>query len=607
MSALSYLNKYLLKYKWRLFFGLFFVSISNIFGIFPAQIVRHAFDLVKEGVVLYRLTEGVMLQEMVYTYLSTALLLFGAIVLSLALLKGLFMFLMRQSIIVMSRHVEYDLKNEIYDHFQNLSLSFYVRNKTGDMMARITEDVTKVRMYLGPAIMYSINMVSLIVLVVIIMLSVNPVLTMYVLMPFPFLAVSIYYVSNIMHKRSTLIQQQLSALTTYVQEMFSGIRLIKSFAAEKDVNKYFENECEDYRKKSMGMVQVDSLFFPLILLLVGLSMLITLYVGGIQVMNGYITPGNVAEFFIYVNLMSWPVAAIGWVTSLVQRAAASQKRINEFLNTEPDIKTGTGLKIKIQNNICFENISYTYPDTGIKALKDIDLCLKEDQTLGIIGSTGSGKTTLIQLLMRSFDPVKGRVTLDGTDLKDIDLGYYRRQIGYVPQDEFLFSDTIANNILFGHPEIMRVDNVEDGSELYELLKKITVITDVFKDITDFPKAFNTRIGERGVTLSGGQKQRIAIARAIVGNPALLVLDDCFSAVDTYTENRILSNLSEVLRKKTSVIVSHRVSTLKNANHILVLDQGIIIEQGTHNELFEMNGYYKRLHDKQLLEKSILAI
>lgn len=602
MKPLAHLNKYLWKYKWRLLIGLFFVTVSNLFGVFPAQIVRHSFDLVHESIKFYQISEGYHLNEAIYSYLGTTLIFFAAIVVSFALLKGFFMFMMRQMIIVASRKMEYDLKNEIYDHFQKLSLGFYRRNNTGDLMARISEDVNKVRMYLGPAIMYTMNLSSLIILVVIIMLNVNPLLTFYVLLPFPFLALSIYVVNSIIQRRSTAIQQQLSHLTTFSQEIFSGIRILKSFAAEKPVKDKFEEECENYRQKSMGMVKVDAVFFPLILLLVGLSTLITLYIGGREVIAGRITPGNVAEFFIYVNLLSWPVASIGWVTSIVQRAAASQRRINELLHSKPEITSPDEPKVSLNQTLAFNNVTFTYPDTGITSLKNINLSIPPQQTIGIIGRTGAGKSSLADLVLRLYDPTEGEITVGPHRLDKINLDYHRQQIGYVPQEDFLFSDSIANNILFSFPESIRVKDIYQHPDLLKSIEKVSEIAGIYEDIVEMPEGFNTKLGERGVSLSGGQKQRVGIARALICDPTMLILDDCFSAIDTYTEARILEKLPEVLGAKTTLLISHRISTVKNCDHIVVLDKGEIIERGQHNDLVKNGGYYQYLYEKQLSEQ-----
>ena len=578
--------------------------LSNVFGVFPAQVVRHAFDLVKENLFLYNMADGFSVQSAIYDQFAFILLSFGGVIVAMALIKGFFMVMMRQTIIVMSRHIEYDLKNDIYDHFQQLSLSYFRRNNTGDLMARITEDVSKVRMYLGPAVMYTINLSSLIVLVVSIMLTVNVKLTLYVLIPLPVLAISIYYVNAIIEEKSLIIQEQLSRLTTFTQEMFSGIRVIKAFTSERSVSNHFNREVEDYRQKSMGLVLVNSLFFPAIIMLIGVSTLLTLFVGGQQVMAGNITAGNIAEFFIYVNLLTWPVASIGWVTSIVQRAAASQARINHLFNQKPEITADENKQITVKGNIEFDNVSFYYPDTGIQALKNLNLTVKSGDKVGIIGKTGSGKTTIANLLFRLYDPTEGNIRFEGVDMQRLDPGQFREQIGYVPQDDFLFSDTIARNLLFGYHQPYDWNNTQDKERLYSLLRTVTEITDVKKDILQFPKGFETRLGERGVTLSGGQKQRVSIARALMSDPRMLVLDDCFSAIDTHTEAKILQGMGNYLEDRTVFIVSHRISTVKNADKILVLDRGEVIEAGDHNALLAKGGYYSELCEKQMLEKEL---
>lgn len=604
MKALKALNPYFARYKWYLITGAFFVILSNIFGVFPAQVVRHAFDLVKENLFLYNLAEGYAIQSAIYDQFAFILLTFGGVIVAMALIKGLFMVMMRQTIIVMSRHIEYDLKNDIYNHFQQLSLAYFRRNNTGDLMARITEDVSKVRMYLGPAVMYTINLSSLIILVVGIMLSVNVTMTLYVLIPLPILAISIYFVNAIIQQKSLIIQEQLSRLTTFTQEMFSGIQVLKAFTSEKSVANHFNREVEAYRQKSMGLVRVNSLFFPAIILLIGFSTLLTLYIGGQEVMAGNVTAGNIAEFFIYVNLLTWPVASIGWVTSIVQRAAASQARINHLFNQQPEITSQANKQITVKGNLVFDNVSFYYPDTGIQALSNVNLQVNHGEKVGIIGKTGSGKTTIANLLFRLYDPTDGQIQFEGLDLKQLDPGHFRKQIGYVPQDDFLFSDTIARNLLFGYHVSYDWQNSQDKEKIYSLLREVTAITEVKKDILQFPKGFETKLGERGVTLSGGQKQRVSIARALMSDPQMLILDDCFSAIDTHTEAKILKRMADYLAGRTVFIVSHRVSTVKNADKIIVLDDGKIIEAGNHDQLLARGGYYSELCDKQMLEKQL---
>ncbi len=591
MKKLAYLNKFFYKYRWRLLPGILFVIISNLFAVLPAQVIRIAFDLVNENIAIFRLFDGFQRQEVIYRIFGHSLLLFGIIVLILALLRGLFLFFMRQTIILMSRHIEYDLKNEIYQHYQKLSMAFYRRNNTGDLMNRVTEDVSRVRMYLGPAIMYTINTSVLFILIIISMFNVNARLTVFSLLPLPLLAITIYYVHSMINHRSEKIQQQLSSLSSFVQETFSGIRVIKAYVREDDIRKKFDVESENYKSHSMSLVQVQALFYPMMLLLVGLSTIITVYVGGVEVMNGNITSGNIAEFIVYVTQLTFPVMSLGWVTSLIQRAAASQKRINEFLKTETAIISSSGEKTELKGNITFKNVNFRYPDTGIQAIKNVSFEVKSGEFLAIIGRTGSGKSTIANLLMRMYDADDGQILLDGKFIERLDLQNFRQQIGFVPQEVFLFSETIYNNIAFGM--------TETNAGQVEMAAKNAA---VFENIMEFGKGFETLIGERGITLSGGQKQRLSIARALIKEPQILIFDDCLSAVDTRTEEDILNNLSRIMKNKTSILISHRVSTIKNADRILVMDSGEIIEQGTHYELMALKGNYFDLFEKQLLEE-----
>jgi ATP-binding cassette subfamily B protein len=588
LKALAHLNKYLIKYKWYLILGTLFTIISNLFGILPAQLVRYALDLVKDTLDVYFLFKGSSLQPNLYDVFAFTILLFGILILVMALLKGVFLFLVRQTLIVMSRHIEFDLKNEIYAHYQTLPLSFYRRNNTGDLMARISEDVNKVRMYVGPSIMYGINLITLFILVISYMVSVNAKLSFYVLLPLPVLSISIYYVNSIIMKRSEALQKQLSSVSTYVQESFSGIRVIKAFVREREQIRNFITQSNDYRNKSLSLTLVDSLFYPFIVILVGLSNVLIVYVGGHEIMAGRLTPGNITEFILYVGMLTWPVMALGWTTSQIQRAAASQVRINEFLHTKTDLVSKKNLQHDIQGEISFKDISFVYPDTGIQALKHFTLNVKAGETVAILGTTGSGKSTVANLLTRLYDPTEGRILIDGIELKDYNLQSLRGQMGYVPQDVFLFSDSIAQNVAFGATNMS-----------FEQIEKATKDADLYANIIDFPEGFETRVGERGITLSGGQKQRLSIARAIARNPKILILDDCLSAVDTQTENTILTNLQRIMQDRTSVIISHRVSSAKLADFILVLDEGQVVEQGTHSELVEQNGIYKGLYEKQL--------
>jgi ATP-binding cassette subfamily B protein len=591
MKDLAYLNKFFIKYRWRIIPGILFVIISNIFGVLPAQVIRVAFDLVTENIAVYRLFSGFNRQEIIYEIFGYSLFLFGVLVLVLALIRGLFLFFMRQTIILMSRHIEYDLKNEIYDHYQKLSLAFYRRHNTGDLMNRVTEDVSRVRMYLGPGIMYTINTVVLFVMVIYVMLTVNVRLAIWSVLPLPVLAIIIYYVNNTINFRSEKIQQRLSALSSFVQENFSGIRVIKSYVREEHVTGKFAAESENYKMHSMELVKVQAMFYPLMLLLVGLSNVITMYVGGIEVMKGNITSGNIAEFIVYLNQLTFPVIALGWVTSLIQRAAASQKRINEFLHQQPEIISPNVAKAPVNGRIEFNNVSFIYPDTGIQALKNVSFTAEPGEMVAIIGRTGSGKSTIANLIMRMYDTTGGEILVDQKQITLLNLEGYRSQIGFVPQEVFLFSDTIANNIAFS-ADVLKMDEVSQAAK----------DAAVYSNIMELEQGFETLIGERGITLSGGQKQRVSIARAIVKQPQILIFDDCLSAVDTRTEEEILNNLGRNMQGKTSIIIAHRISTIKNADKILVMDNGEIIEHGNHDDLMQRRGTYFELYEKQLLEE-----
>jgi ATP-binding cassette subfamily B protein len=591
MKHLFFLNKYFYKYKWWIIPGILFVIISNIFGVVPAQVVGHAFNLITENITIYQLFYGFDRQAIIYDIFSASLFFFAALILVLYLLRGLFLFFMRQTIILMSRHIEYDIKNEIYAHYQKLSLGFYRRNNTGDLMNRATEDVNRVRMYVGPAIMYTINTAVLFLLIIYFMFSVNTTLAIYCLLPLPILAITIYNVNTLINQKSEKIQEQLSRLSSFVQERFSGIRVIKSYVREKQAQAVFAEESIGYKNSSMGLVKVQALFYPTMLLLVGLSTILTVYIGGKQVMEGAITPGNIAEFIVYVNQLTFPVTMLGWVTTLIQRAAASQKRINEFLQLQPDITSSNAEETIFDGKISFKNVSFTYQDTGIEALKAISFEIEKGQFVAIIGRTGSGKSTLANLMMRMYDADDGKIEIDGQEIKGLNLNNYRNQIGFVPQEVFLFSDTIKNNIAFGLSAIKK-------GQVEEAAKNAAV----YNNIIDFELKFETMLGERGITLSGGQKQRVSIARALIKEPNILIFDDCLSAVDTKTEEEILNNLGKIMKGKTSILIAHRISTIKNADQIIVLDQGKIIEQGTHNQLLKNKSTYSEMYFNQLLEE-----
>lgn len=587
MKELAYLNKYFYKYKLYLFWGIVFTLISNLFGIVPAQVVRHALEMVKSNIDLYFLFENSSLQISSYKIITFSIAVFGILILAMAILKGIFLFAVRQTLIVMSRHIEYDLKNEIYAHYQTLPLSFYKKNSTGDLMARISEDVSKVRMYIGPSLMYLINMVILVFLILSYMFSVNSRLTWYVLIPMPILSLSIFFVSSIINKKSEKIQKSLSNLSTFVQEAFSGIRIIKSFAKEDKFVETFTAESENYRRESLSLTKVDALFSPAISFLIGMSTVICVYVGGQEIIAGKITAGNITEFIMYVFMLTWPLTALGWTSGQIQRAAASQKRINEFLNIKTDIVSIENKKTELKGRISFQNVSFNYPDTGIEALKNISFEINEGESIAIIGSTGSGKSTIANLLLRMYDVNDGNILFDGTNIQALNISHFRNQMAYVPQDVFLFSETIKNNIQFG------INGISD-EQIHESARMAVI----YDNIMDFEEGFETKIGERGITLSGGQKQRISIARAIIRNPKILVLDDCLSAVDTNTENAILNNLKEIMKDKTTFLISHRVSNARLADKIIVLDEGRIVEQGTHEELLNSEGMYRDLYEKQ---------
>ncbi|GAA4318004.1 ABC transporter ATP-binding protein [Compostibacter hankyongensis] len=598
MQHLKVLNKYFFKYRGRLILGILFVVISNLLAVLPPQVIRYLLDFVggnigRPGGERRIIPPQNDFLRFTFAWMNDASLVRlmaygGAVLLAMALLRGLFMFFMRQTIIVMSRFIEYDLKNSIYRHYQQLDLNFFKLHNTGDLMSRISEDVSRVRMYVGPALMYTVNLVVLIVMSVSAMLRVNVTLTIYTLAPLPLLAVSIYYVNRLIHRKSERIQAQLSAITTQAQESYSGIRVIKSYVQEASAGVHFGAASEDYRKSSLNLAKTEAIYFPTMQLMIGLSTLLTVMIGGIQAIRGNITVGSIAEFVVYVNLLMWPVASIGSVAAMIQRAAASQKRINEFLHTEPAIRSPrNGRSAPVRGHVRFRDVSFTYPHTGIQALKHFDLEVLPGQKIAVIGKTGSGKSTVAQLLMRMYDPDEGELRIDDIPLKTFSLESLRSQISYVPQDVFLFSDTIANNIRFG----------SENAGL-QAVRQAARQAAVEKDIDGFPEGFDTLVGERGVTLSGGQKQRVSIARALIRNPNLLVFDDCLSAVDAKTEKTIITQLYTYLKDRTAVIITHRIFALFEFDQIIVLDNGTIIERGTHEELLAKNGYYAGLYAQQ---------
>ena len=582
MKSLKYLNKYFIKYKWRLLVGIFITILSKILALQIPVIIRKSLNSV-EGFIKNDVVDKSIIENQLFWNLLT--------ILGVAVLAGLLTFVMRQMIIVTSRLIEFDLKNEIYEQYQKLPINFYKKNRTGDLMNRISEDVSKVRMYFGPALMYSINMIFLFVVGFTQMTKIDPTLTMYTLIPFPILSISIFYISKVINQRSTIVQEYLSKLTTYNQEFFSGINVVKSYGIEPMVIAGFDKLADESKEKNIDLYKVQALFFPLMILLIGISNLTVIYVGGNQYINGEIQIGVIAEFMLYVNMLTWPVAVVGWVTSMVQQAEASQKRINEFLKEVPEIQNTTSDSFKIEGDIEFRNVSITYDDTNITALKDVSFSVKKGQKVAILGKTGSGKSSITNLISRLYDVDNGTVLIDNTPIKEINLIDLRKDIGFVPQDPFLFSDTISNNIKFGNEKAT-------NQEIINAAKKAVV----HQNILDFKDGYNTILGERGVTLSGGQKQRVSIARAIIKNPQILIFDDCLSAVDTETEERILTNLEQVSKNKTTFIISHRVSSAKNADQIIILDKGEIIQQGPHNQLINEKGYYKELYEQQLLEK-----
>ncbi|AEH01774.1 ABC transporter ATP-binding protein [Lacinutrix sp. 5H-3-7-4] len=583
MKELQHLNKYFLKYKKQLILGIVITIASKLFTVFIPKLISKIIDSISAE--MQNATENLEVFKSVL--LESILLIIGT-----AIATGILTFFMRQLIINVSRYIEFDLKNEVYQQYQKLSLNFYKKNRTGDLMNRISEDVGKVRMYVGPAIMYSINTITLFIVVLVFMFKQAPQLTLYTIIPLPILSVLIYKISKQIHKRSTVVQQYLSKLSTFTQESFSGISVIKAYGIEPQTATNFNNLAEGSKQKHLHLVQIQAFFFPMMLLLIGISNIIVIYFGGKQYMAGEISLGNIIEFIMYVNMLTWPVATVGWVTSIVQEAEASQKRINEFLKVEPEIKNKNTSLSKITGNISFKDVHFTYDDTNIQALKGVSFNIKAGETLAIIGKTGSGKSTILDLIGRLYDIDSGTLLIDNTPIDQLNLYNLRDAIGYVPQDAFLFSDTINNNIKFGK------ENATDN-EVIAAAKN----AQVHKNISKFAKQYETVLGERGITLSGGQKQRVSIARAIIKDPEILLFDDCLSAVDTETEEKILNNLKKVSAGKTTIIVSHRISSAKNADHIIVLDDGKIVQKGTHSGLIDIDGYYKELYLNQLTENT----
>ena len=584
MKALRYLDKYFLKYKWRLLIGIFITIITKIISLQIPRIIGKSLNAVESFMKGEIIDKSIVKEDLLWNIL---------LIVGIAILAGILTFVMRQMIIVTSRLIEFDLKNEIYEQYQKLSINFYKKNRTGDLMNRISEDVTKVRMYFGPAVMYSMNMIFSFIVGFTQMYNIDPTLTFYTLIPFPILSISIFYISKIINQRSTVVQEYLSKLTTYNQEFLSGINVVKSYGIETTVIAGFDQIADISKDKNIRLHKVQALFFPLMILLIGISNLLVIYIGGRQYINGEIPIGVIAEFILYVNILTWPVAVVGWVTSMIQQAEASQKRINEFLEEVPEISNTTIQPFTPEGSIRFDKVSLTYDDTQIEALKKVSFSVEPGETFAILGKTGSGKSSVVNLISRLYDVSSGQITIDNIPIKEINLIDLRKTIGFVPQDPFLFSDSISNNIKFGKKEAT-------DQEIEEAAKNAVV----HQNIIDFKNGYETILGERGVTLSGGQKQRISIARAIINDPQILIFDDCLSAVDTETEEKILSNLEKISKDKTTFIISHRISSVKNADKIIVLGEGEIIQQGSHNQLINQKGYYKQLYDQQLLEKEI---
>ena len=579
MKELQYLNKYFIKYKYRVVLGILIVACAKIFSLFTPRLIGDVITLVAN-----QLSNPI--EEQIFKKAIELKILF---ILGAAIATGVFTFLMRQTLINVSRYIEFDLKNEIYEHYQRLCLPFYKQNRTGDLINRISEDVGKVRMYVGPALMYTINMITLFVVALIYMYSKAPTLTLYTVIPLPILSFSIYFLSKYIHTRSTIVQEQLSVLTSTTQEIFSGISVTKAYALETETEQNFAELSNDQRQKKLNLTKTQAFFFPLMLLLIGTSNLLVIYIGGQQYINGEIKElGTIAEFIIYVNMLTWPVASVGWVTSLVQQAEASQKRINAFLKQTPSVYNTQKNTNDIKGKISFQEVYFTYQDTNITALKGISFTVDQGKTLAIIGKTGCGKTTVLELIGRMYNANSGQIKIDDIPIKDINLHSLRSSIGYVPQDPFLFSDTLNNNIKFGK-------NNASNQEVIDAAKNAVV----HENIINFSKGYDTVLGERGITLSGGQKQRVSIARAFIKSPQILLLDDCLSAVDTETEEQILKNLEKITKNRTTIIVSHRISSAKNADHIIVLDEGEILQEGSHNQLISQDGYYKALYEQQL--------
>jgi ATP-binding cassette subfamily B multidrug efflux pump len=585
MKELLYLNKYFVKYKFSFLLGIIITIVAQIFSLFTPKLISKSFKAIEDFSKDETISKSFIRQELISDIM---------LIIATTVIAGFLTFLMRQTLIVMSRHIEFDLKNEVFRQYENLSQNFYKQNRTGDLMNRISEDVSKVRMYVGPAVMYTINTVIRFAIVIVYMFNVSPLLTLYTLLPLPILSYAIFRISSEINKRSTVFQQYLSKVSSFTQEIFSGIRVIKAYSLENQHQNNMVELAEESKSKSLSLARIQALFGPLMMALIGISNLVVIYFGGLMYINGTIKSiGTIAEFILYVNMLTWPVASLGWVSSMVQEAEASQKRINEFLKIEPEIQNNNPERSIIEGTITFENVSYTYEDTNIKALENVTFTVHKGETLAILGKTGSGKSTIVSLISRLYDVTDGHIIIDGKEISRLNLYDLRNSIGIVPQDAFLFSDSIKNNIKFGK------ENATDDE--VQAAAKSAVVHD---NIMGFNKQYETILGERGITLSGGQKQRVSIARAIIKNPEILLFDDCLSAVDTETEEAILNNLQEICKDKTTIIVSHRVSSAKNADRIIILDEGRIIEQGSHTQLINEDSYYAALYLKQLSEKEL---
>ena len=583
MTELKYLNKYLFKYKTNLLLGFFIIIIARILLLFTPGLIRESVNVIDE----FR-KGNIISIETVQTELIQNIFL----ILLAAITAGIFTFLTRQTIINVSRYVEFDLKNEIYTQYQKLSLSFYKKNQTGDLMNRISEDVSRVRMYFGPALMYSINTITLLIITFFYMYRQSPELTIYTISPLPILSYTIFKLSGIINIRSRIVQESLSKLSSFSQEVFTGIQIVKSYAIQKNKSLEFDNLSKKNKDNQISLVKMQALFFPLMILLIGISNILVIYVGGKQYLSGEIENiGIIAEFIIYVNMLTWPVASLGWISSIIQQAEASQKRINEFLKEKSEINYNlNGLK-KINGSIEFKDVSFTYTESNIKAIDRISFKLNNRKSLGIIGVTGSGKTTLIKLITKIYNIEAGEILFDNNSINEYDLECLRKQIGVVSQDSFLFSDSIINNIRFG----------KEKATMKEV-EKVCKIAGIHNEIIKFSNGYETILGERGINLSGGQKQRICIARALIKEPKILILDDCLSALDNETEEKIILSLKSILKDTTTIISSHRLSSVQNLNEIIVLDKGKIIQKGNHELLINQNGYYKDVYSKQLTKK-----